>query len=137
MKKYVYLLFLFYIFNITCYSQWTAIGPGGGSLFAITSSGNNVAVSAYGGGVFTSSNSGISWSLKQQGLSSVYVWALDYSSDSLFAGTNKGVFLSTNNGSNWTQLSLTRIINSILILDDKIFCRHIRFRCICFFKRRC
>jgi hypothetical protein len=74
-------------------------GAGGLNLFAGTN-----------GGVFLSTNNGISWTAINTGLTSTDVLALAVSPNgaggtNLFAGTNGGVFLSTNNGTSWTPVN--------------------------------
>ena len=47
------------------------------------------------------------WVQVSSGMGNLTVYSLAYSGSNLFAGTvNNGVFLSTNNGANWTQTSL-------------------------------
>ena len=47
------------------------------------------------------------WAQVSSGMGNLTVYSLAYSGNNLFAGTvNNGVFLSTNNGANWTQTSL-------------------------------
>jgi hypothetical protein len=61
-----------------------------------------------GGGIFLSSNNGISWTAVDSGLTNLYVQSLAVSGANLFAGTvGGGVFLSTNNGTSWTSVGLT------------------------------
>jgi len=82
-------------------------GTGGTNLFAGT----------YGGGAFLSTNNGTSWTAVNTGLTSAFVFVFAVSPNGtggtnlpagqagLFAGTNSGVFLSTNNGTSWTAIN--------------------------------
>ncbi|MCX6157979.1 MAG: T9SS type A sorting domain-containing protein [Ignavibacteriae bacterium] len=116
MKRYILSIILVLVLNVVCFSQWQPIGPYGGKIMTIASSGNNVAVSTYGSGIFTSSNNGNTWIFAVNGLTSLYTFSLCYSSNTLYAGTSRGIFQSSNNGLNWVQNSLnSKSVNSILI----------------------
>jgi ligand-binding sensor domain-containing protein len=64
--------------------------------------GTNLFAGTYVGGVFRSSNNGISWKEVNAGLGDAIVYALAGSDTNLFAGTTTGVFRSTNSGASWT-----------------------------------
>ncbi|HTY11934.1 MAG TPA: T9SS type A sorting domain-containing protein [Bacteroidota bacterium] len=70
-----------------------------------------------GGGVFMSSNDGVSWSKVSSGLTTNYINCLAIKHDScIFAGTDgSGVFYSKNNGGSWTKydsnLTQTKILS--------------------------
>jgi hypothetical protein len=80
---------------------------------------DNLFAGLYSGGVFRTTNSGASWVAVNGGMSEAppagvmapeprapTISALTFSSDYLFAGTyGNGVFLSTNNGASWTEVS--------------------------------
>jgi hypothetical protein len=61
---------------------------------------------SYGHGVYISTDDGASWSQSNAGLTNREVPALAVSGANLFAGTYAGVFLSTDNGSNWRNIGL-------------------------------
>ena len=81
------------------YANVTTLFPNDANLFAGTN----------GGGVFLSSDDGISWTAVNTGLTNTYVTALAASGTNLFAGTAvtgvDGVFLSTDNGTSWTPVN--------------------------------
>ncbi len=92
-------------------AQWVQLNTGMGNVnvSAISISGNNIFVGAFGpnANVYLSSNNGTSWiqtSLNQP-VSSIVVRG-----NSIFAGIGSpnfsGVYLSTNDGTSWTQTSL-------------------------------
>jgi hypothetical protein len=58
-----------------------------------------------GGGIFRSSDAGMTWTAINQGLENLDVRAIAHnpSSSILFAGTRGGVFISSDNGNTWTQ----------------------------------
>jgi hypothetical protein len=70
-------------------------GPYGGNVQCFAVNGANLfAGTAFGGGVFLSTNNGTSWTAT--GLTNTNVYAFAVSGTNLFAGTPDGVFLSTN-----------------------------------------
>ena len=102
-------------------TSWTAVDlPDTIQAFAVTpasgGSGTNVFAGAAYRGVFLSANYGTSWTAVNSGLTNTSVYALAVfpasrgSGTSLFAGTNGGVFLSTDNGTSWSQKGLTNAI---------------------------
>ncbi|MCX6160444.1 MAG: T9SS type A sorting domain-containing protein [Ignavibacteriae bacterium] len=122
MKKIIIPIILVFILNMVCHSQWHPVGPYGGNAGSITSSGSNLAVSLNASGVFTSSNNGNTWVIANNGMTTIYTYSLCYSSNILYAGTNRGIFQSTNNGLFWGQNSLNnKAITSILINSNYIF----------------
>lgn len=71
-------------------------------------------------GVYSSADSGKSW--KETTWGSVYSFAV--SGNNLFAGTNRGVLLTTNNGASWTIVNtgLTdTIVNALAASDSNLF----------------
>ncbi len=73
--------------------------------------GTNIFAGTYGGGVFLSTDNGMSWTGVSTGLTDSLVNTLAVSPNgaggaNIFAGTEGGgVFLSTNNGTNWTAVN--------------------------------
>ena len=57
----------------------------------------------YPGGIFHSTDNGKSWT--REGLEGSSVQSFTMDSTNLFAGTDRGVFLSTNNGIDWTAVN--------------------------------
>jgi len=117
-------------------TSWTAIDSGLVIQDAITSlamSGNNL-FAGTDCGVFLSTNNGTRWTAVSSGLPQTiyygytqqiftYVNALAVSGQDLFAGTNYGVYLSTNNGASWTAVDsdLTPTVNALAVSDNAIF----------------
>ncbi len=69
---------------------------------ALIFSGTDLFAATYYGGVFLSTNDGISWTTANTGMTIRDDKSLAASGTHLFAGTSAGVFVSTNNGTNWT-----------------------------------
>lgn len=117
MKKFnFFILATFLVYNIQVYAQWektNLISNGWVNSFAV--SGSNIFVGG-DGGVFLSSNNGLSWTDVSNNLpSSGSVHSLIFSGSNLFAGTdNHGVYKSSDNGENWVGSNNGLIINDAL-----------------------
>ena len=90
---------------------------------SIATSGSNVCIGSWGGDVVYSSAYG--YSAANIGLSAINVNSVAISGSNVFAGSeSKGVFLSTDNGGNWTPVNnglSTSNVNSIAINGSNIF----------------
>src|ERR1017187_9622430 len=91
-----------------CCAQWVQTnGPYGGEVMAFSKLGSYVFVSTYGGGVFRSSDSGVTWDPMNTGLESVdarEVGSLATMGTKVIACTAGGIFLSTDSGVSWNAL---------------------------------
>jgi len=88
--------------------QWVQTsGPYGGNVVSFAESGPSLFAGTHGGGVFISNNHGASWNSTNNNLSSAVVWALAVNGNQIFAGTDKGVNVSTDNGASWKVSGLT------------------------------
>ena len=105
------------------FAQWISVNTGltNTNVQALTVSGTNLFAGTGGGGVFLSTNSGISWIAVSTGLTNTNVQALTVSGTNLFAGTGGGVFLSTNNGTSWTPSLTNTNVVALAALDTNIF----------------
>lgn len=72
-------------------------------------------------GVQLSIDNGTTWNAVNTNLDQYAIYALAVYESSVFAGTNYGVFSSTNMGSSWTLTGLTQPIRSFTIADSYIF----------------
>ena len=84
-------------------------------LHALAISGPNLFVGAYeeyGGGVFLSTKEDTNWTTVNAGLAYYSIFSLATSGANLLAGTNDGVYLSTDNGSSWTGV-MTQLANNV------------------------
>ncbi len=106
MKKLITLLMLVFI-GLSIKAQWQ---PTSGPLFSTGQiscflvKGTNIFAGTNGGGVYLSTDQGISWTAVNNGISSTEViLSMSMCNDTIFAGTQgDGVFLSANNGTNWS-----------------------------------
>ncbi len=92
--------------------------------------GTNIFAGTYGGGVFLSTDNGISWTGVSTGLMDSLVNTLAVSPNgaggvNIFAGTEGGgVFLSTNNGTNWTAVNsglTSTLIRSLFVSGTNLY----------------
>ncbi len=103
--------------------SWTGGGPMtvnslvvvGGNLFAATDN-----------GIFLSNGDSGSWVAVNSGLSGSRIYALAASGQNVFAGTfGSGVYLSTNNGTNWNATGNNGLINtyveSLLVSNGNLY----------------
>jgi hypothetical protein len=84
-------------------ANWTQATASTASIMSLAVSGSKVFAGSQGGGVLVSSDTGKSWS--PAGLGTADIRALAVSGPKLFAGTGTGVWLTTDNGSRWSQLN--------------------------------
>ncbi|MGB9591074.1 MAG: T9SS type A sorting domain-containing protein [Candidatus Kryptoniota bacterium] len=82
--------------------------------------GSNLFAGTGGGGVFICPLNGTSWNASINGLTNNYVNALVEFNSNIFAGTEAGVFRSTDNGQSWTQTSLNNVIVSAFAISGTI-----------------
>jgi uncharacterized protein (TIGR03437 family) len=81
-------------------------GPEGGNILAFAVRGKAVFAGTQGGGVYRTTDSGVTWTRVNNGLTNI-VNALAVSGTTIFAGTGGvgGVYRTTDNGGNWTAIS--------------------------------
>jgi ligand-binding sensor domain-containing protein len=100
------------------------IGLPNTQVLALTVSGTNLFAGTWGGGVFLSTNNGISWTTVNSDLTNLYVESFAAIGTNLFAGTWRGVFLSTNNGTNWTVINndlMDLYVESLAVSGTNLF----------------
>jgi hypothetical protein len=68
------------------------------------SSSNNIYIGTKEGGIFLSSDNGESWIQRNKGLSGLIINSLVICGDSLFAGTEKGIFFLKEFDNSWKQI---------------------------------
>lgn len=102
-------------------ATWTDIGsPGSGPVTSFNSIGVNIFLGCIGGGVWYSLNGGTSWIHSLTGMTNLNVHSLSImGTTNIFAGTERGVFLSTNTGASWTRVSnRTNGMDSVLTVNS-------------------
>lgn len=98
-------------------AQWIQSGPYNNFILAFENKGTNLFTGSFGGGVYISSDNGINWIAVIAGLTNAYVSNLTASSSKLFAGTDDGVFVTTNNGTLWNHKGLVGKYVQTLAMD--------------------
>ncbi|MBK6877714.1 MAG: hypothetical protein IPG99_14995 [Ignavibacteria bacterium] len=84
-------------------NNWTATSLNNKSVYSLAMNGSN-AYAGTGGGVYYSRDSGYTWT--RSSLNNDLVYSLAVAGSAVYAGTElNGVFLSTDNGLNWSQLN--------------------------------
>jgi photosystem II stability/assembly factor-like uncharacterized protein len=121
----VIFLFVFFLLLGTnkMISQWEQVdGPNGAWVNCIIVGGTNIFCGTHGGGIYRSSDNGISWISVNNGLTDYDVKCLAIKGTIIFAGTsNAGVFRSTDNGENWKAINyglLGLSINVFAVSDN-------------------
>ena len=86
---------------------------------------NNIFVGTDQTGIWRSTNSGLSWSQINSGLTNLFVKAIAIDDSNVYCGTNEGLFISSDNGVNWVLagpgISQTIGIQTIKIIDNYIY----------------
>jgi len=101
---FIILIYLF-SFVIQIKAQWTQLnGPYSPNCSSFSIKSNNIYVGTFGGGVYLSTNDGVSWLTKNNGLGTSYVSALLVSDTAVLAGTyDDGIYISFDDGDNWLK----------------------------------
>jgi hypothetical protein len=95
----------------------------------------NIFASAFGNGIFYSSNNGITWENRSEGLPTPYIFSIASNNNGdVFAGTfdgqifgadfGYGIFRSTNNGNSWENINngmTSSWVNKIAVNNNLIF----------------
>lgn len=120
------ILFLFLLPSVAGYSHWSSKGPYGGSLTCFTVADTVVYAGTADGGIYRSVNqSFLAWKyVNYTGLTSSHITALTSLGRKIIAGTDGGVFVSSNAGVVWaaqnTGLTNTQVL-SLLTKGADIF----------------
>ena len=92
--------------NSSVASNWTAVStfPAGEMVWTIsTDNNNNICAGTNGGKIHRSTDNGQTWNRINNDMNVAYIWAMaKKSGGKLFAATEQGLYLSTNNGSSWS-----------------------------------
>ena len=101
---------------------WTASGLPYIDVRILYLNGSDILAGTYGGGVYLSTDNGINWFTRNNGLSNLNVYSIVVNGSNLYAGTSAGVYLSTNYGLNWTAGWLTnQTIYTLAASNNRIF----------------
>jgi photosystem II stability/assembly factor-like uncharacterized protein len=101
--------------------SWSSTGLSSSIIYSLAINGNNIFAGKSSGGIFLSTDNGITWDPVNTGLQ-VYasVNALVAHNGNLFAGTDIGIFLSTDNGSSWNMVDANPTL-SLALSGNNLF----------------
>jgi hypothetical protein len=104
-------------------AQWTQTnGPFGGYVNALAVSGTTLLTGLANGSIYRSVDHGTSWTLLNAGMTKSSIHVIAASGTSIYAGTDLGLFLSTNDGQSWTKTDLEReIVISFAVSGTHLF----------------
>ncbi len=114
-------------------AQWVNVGGPTSSGFygfcfattkTVTDSSYILAGSYYGDGIYLSTDTGLTWTKKNNGLSTTGILDLQTVGENILAGTFKGVFISNDNGSSWVERNNglgNQLIYSLIVINNYIF----------------
>ncbi|NUN09714.1 MAG: T9SS type A sorting domain-containing protein [Ignavibacteriaceae bacterium] len=108
-------IFLSLLFSLGIFfsanAQWSAVNTSfGKSIAALLKAGNSFVAATDSNGVYFSDGSDNNWVQRNSGISFLRTISLAYNGSTIAVGTRGGgVYLTSNNGSAWTQASLTNM----------------------------
>ncbi|MBM2816474.1 MAG: BNR/Asp-box repeat protein [Ignavibacteria bacterium] len=86
---------------------------------SITFSGANIIIGTNGSGIMISSDLGITW-FQSNGISALEVLKIVAVNNKLYAGTTNGLYKSTDEGNNWTQILNLLNTDKFAVIGNKI-----------------
>ena len=115
---------IFFTYHCTVADWVQTGGPGGGYVICLAAQGDTVLVGMNGGGIFRSTNGGVSWAPANNGLdpsaNSIYVYALFIHGTQVYAGAN-GIFQSSDFGLTWDALPLNQYVSAFAATENYLF----------------
>ncbi len=102
-------------------SDWTALDTTVRNIKSLIVRGSNIYAGTISGGLFLSTNFGTSWT--NTGLPTTYIYSLAATDGNIFAGTLSGIFISTDNGTTWSQVNtglISTIVNAFAVRGANI-----------------
>lgn len=120
------MLFLF-IAAFAAHAQWQNVHTFPNPAYSFITCNGNLYAGLGGGGVYTSQDSGITWTAVNNGIQfgGAYVFSLTEHNDSIYAGGFGEVSFTDNGGASWSLLNLNLWLNSyvyaVTVKDSYIF----------------
>jgi len=104
-------------------AQWVqTTGSYGNSVTSFAGKNNTLFATTWGGGVFVSTDDGLSWNLKNNGLSTPYISEIIINNSDIFIGTSEGIFHSANDGDSWSLVNNNlKAVEAFAFMDTVFF----------------
>ncbi len=103
-------------------ATWNSIGIINKDILSLAIKDNYLFAGSTYDGVFRTTNNGASWNQLNNGLGTLWVSALAFVGENLYAGTNSGIYLSTNYGTSWSFAGMQyKWIKSFCLNNGKLF----------------
>jgi len=106
-------------------SNWTQVGEfEGGQLIWTTreDKDGNLVSGTWGGVISRSTDLGITWERINNDMNVAYIWSIVVDGSNIFAGTERGVYKSADNGATWNLSGLGNYdVRALAISGNKIF----------------
>ena len=83
--------------------------------------GNEIYAGTYGSGIFKSTDNGITWQAKNNGLRNFEIESFQVKNDAIFASTHEGIFKSTNGGDLWEIVFPIKLVYSMTQINGVLF----------------
>ncbi len=112
----IFIVFFIFFISSRQYAQWNRTSLNTDITCSVIN-GNNIFLGTNGSGILISTNNGSSWEATNQGLTNKLVYSITTNGTDIFAGTNDGVFVSSDNGTHWTSAGLTNMSVKSLVLN--------------------
>lgn len=82
----------------------------------------NLLAGTWGGAINRSDDNGVTWERLNSDMNVAFIWSLAVDGDNIYAGTERGVYYSPDNGENWNSTGLASYdVRSILVKEGKVF----------------
>jgi photosystem II stability/assembly factor-like uncharacterized protein len=113
------------VFPQSAGAQWVKTnGLVGQKIYCLDVSGEILFAGTGGGDLFLSSNNGTNWIEADSGLRATAVHSFAVKGDTLYAGTDSGVFFTANNGTSWAPVDSSlrnSIVWSLAVSGESLF----------------
>ena len=110
MKKCIFIISIILFVALSVQAQWVQTnGPYGGWISSIVTTNTGIIIGTYPAGIFLSSDQGATWRKSNKEPVDKYgipnIECLEVDSTEIFAGTDRGMFTSTDGGESWDYVS--------------------------------
>lgn len=103
-------------------ATWNNIGIINKDILSLAVKDNYLFAGSIYDGVYRTTNNGSTWNQLNNGLNSLWISALAFIDNNLYAGTNSGVYLSSDFGLNWNFIGMEyEWIKSFCVKDDVLY----------------